>query len=129
MASHNAFREEEDPASNPYLPPATLAPGTALKSVDTNSLVAWEWLRIPYNGVLIVVVILARILLVGTPAQGFWQPVVGGAVLANICFCVGPVAEFYLGLIHFRGPRLRGILFVLGTLFAILLALGSLLSL
>jgi hypothetical protein len=51
-----------------------------------------------------------------------------GAVVANVCFCAGPILEYYLGLAHLRGPWIRGGLFALGSALAILLALGSLMA-
>ena len=86
------------------------------KSDDSAQEVFWAWekLRLIYNAIpaLITVVICGRYL-----AQPlFWEPIIGGAIAANVAFCMGPVAEGYL--VHLGANRrfARYVLFTLGML-------------
>jgi hypothetical protein len=83
--------------------------------------VAWERLRIPYNIVLIAIVVLRRI-------RGDEFDVVSltvGALMANVCFCAGAVMEGYLVMIGLRRNPVRWSVFFVGMLLAVCLAIYS----
>jgi len=85
--------------------------------------VAWERLRIWYNLILMVVVVATAL-----PLRPLWFSdrllfyCIEGAILANICFCVGLVAESYLRIVGWWRDWHRIALFIMGTLLAALLA-------
>ncbi len=94
----------------------------------------WEKLRIPYNLIVGVVgfvgVIVPWILwLLGEPdapdpAVSFRRAAIGVVlygVMANVCYCAGPVVECYLRWLGLRAPRLTAVLFIIGTAFSVLL--------
>jgi hypothetical protein len=85
---------------------------------------AWERLRLVYNGILI-----AETLLIGLfrfRGLAYIDRVFLGAVGANLCFCAGPCFEGYLNL--FGAPRTfaRRFVFVPGMLLAMVMTLGVL---
>ena len=82
----------------------------------------WERLRVPYNAFLFVVV--CSFLAPGHKAPFSFTGLVEYAIAANVCFCAGPVAEMYARLIGFRGTWPRVVLFTLGSLFAVFLAVS-----
>ncbi len=79
----------------------------------------WERLRVVYNALLLAVVLLPT----GQPFR--WpQPteipiLLLGAVLANLCFLAGPVAESYLTWLGARSWLVSGFLFIGGVLISI----------
>jgi hypothetical protein len=90
----------------------------------------WEWLRIAYNAVLAAVVVV--LIVQQHDDEIAWASLAYacavGAVVANLCFFAGPLAEAYL---HWLGARLPGvtvILFSMGTVFAAGLAAVAILS-
>ena len=83
--------------------------------------VKWEKLRIPYNAVLAVVLVLSH-----APRMGmrFIYPLpllvwLIGAVLANMCFLAGPTAEAYLAWLGLKSGIITAALFVVGILISI----------
>jgi len=72
--------------------------------------VAWEKLRLVYNGLLLAVVVAIFRETVVIVAPLF---LILPAILANVCFCAGPVAEGYLCLIQI--PRRFARWFVFGS--------------
>ena len=94
-------------------------------SVRARSIfLAWERLRLIYNGVLVFVVLLLAIQSSASVLLDprFWGTALAGAVMANVCFFAGPVVETYVSWLGFRSTALRTILFVLGTALACILA-------
>jgi len=93
------------------------APDTALEVF-----LAWERLRVMYN------VVLATLVLVGAGndwnAPEFPWQLAYAAFLANVCFCLGPVAEGYLVLLRANRRVARWLVFVPGLLLACGLAAG-----
>lgn len=85
----------------------------------------WERLRLVYNAVLIPwTVFLIAVLpggVTGNPAD-----LIVGAVIANVCFCLGPVVETYLVWLGANAQAARGWLFALGTVFTAVAAWLSL---
>ena len=81
----------------------------------------WEKLRIPYNLILALVLILSHGASMG---WRFLHPFVLliwliGAVLANLCFLTGPVAESYIAWLGLRSRFVTIGLFVGGVLISI----------
>jgi hypothetical protein len=104
------WHEEED------IPRVAKADATDATAV----FIAWERLRLVYNGILAaVVLLLGGGSLVREPR--FWSLLIGGAIGANVCFCAGICAEGYLALLGLPRRETRAVLFVAGTLLAILL--------
>lgn len=96
---------------------------TKLESAHSVFL-AWERLRIIYNAVLTFLV-----LSFGAPFLGeraFWRFTLGAAVLANLCFCFGPVAEGYMSWFGADRRAVRGAIFVFGTMLGCFLTLVAL---
>src|SRR5262249_45571426 len=58
--------------------------------------IAWERLRLLYNAILVVSVLLHLKSLLGLFHASF---LLEAALAANVCFCAGPVAEGYLCLL------------------------------
>jgi hypothetical protein len=86
---------------------------------------AWERLRLVYNAALVLVVMLS----VGPEQEippAFWLFLACQAVLANLCFFAGPLAEWYVGWLGYRSRATRWVLFGAGLLFAVVLAADSL---
>jgi hypothetical protein len=54
----------------------------------------------------------------------FWEQLLLGAFAANVCFCLGPVVEGYLCLVGAPRRVVRWSIFIPGTLFACLVAIG-----
>ena len=111
-------------AINPYAAPqpAEVEP-PADAALALGPFLAWERLRIWYNTVLIVVVVVNVL-----PYRELWFSdrlnyyCIEGAILANICFCVGLVAESYLRIVRWWHDGLRWALFAAGTLLSALVA-------
>jgi hypothetical protein len=89
----------------------------------------WERLRVVYNVVLTAEVAL---LVLGPFRQALRWPNLGSvlvyyALVANLCFCAGPVATAYLHWLGVRGPGVTRTLFALGMILSIGLAAAVLL--
>jgi hypothetical protein len=116
---------------NPYEAPKTpvavhaTAPETSDRT-GSDLLRDWEYRRLWLNGILVVVT-----LVIGVPTnfaileRRFWAMAVQGAIGANICFCVGTVANWYLSRIGFNQRASGLFLFWLGTALATVLAAAS----
>jgi hypothetical protein len=81
----------------------------------------WEKLRIPYNLILALVLILSHGQSMGAR---FFHPLalsiwLTGAVLANLCFFAGPLAEAYIAWLGLRSRVVTVVLFVGGVLISI----------
>ena len=105
-------------------PPDVSAPEVVPDTASAREVfLAWEKLRIVYNGVLVAVVLGASAL---GALQGharwsdvaFRRHLLFAAVVANVLYCTGPVAEGYLALLGSPRRAARGVLFGLGLLFA-----------
>lgn len=85
---------------------------------------AWERLRLLYNAALAAVVLVFD----GSHLSDreFLWFLARAAFGANLCFCLGPVAEGFLALLEANRRHARWAAFVLGLLLACLLAFGSL---
>ena len=87
-------------------------------------LLEWEKLRIGYNVVLAVLVVLQFAATPGDftaePWRFAWTLAVG-AFMANVLFCAGPVVDLYVSLLAGRPTVMRWVLFWPGLIFASLL--------
>ncbi len=113
---------------NPYRSPRVTQVESGAAAGDTAAgrfaelgrvMVTWEKLRVLYNLMGAVPTLLIA----------FWLPVslkrlLLVALFANMCFCLGPLVDGYLTWFGIRHPAVTWILFVLGTLTMLLLALG-----
>jgi len=118
--------------TDPYQAPAAIeeAPGeqpVTLDALARRTFLAWEKLRILYV-LILVVITLAMVAFRGfglVATVEFWLTAVVGAIFANIAFFAGPVVETYVRWLGYRGEVLRLLLFTVGTVFACLLATGT----
>lgn len=102
-------------------------PGPAADESARAVFLAWERLRLWYNAALAALVVLL------VPRGDWADPrfprfLAAAAFGANLCFCLGPVAEGYLSLLGVNRRTARGVVFVPGLLFALLLAFATLFS-
>jgi hypothetical protein len=118
--------------SNPYAPPSSAIQERATKPDDSSEFrhfLRWEKLRLFYNAILLIETFL--ILMSFSPKARLLSsifPCLGLAFLANVCFCLGPVLDGYARWIGLRHGIVTGLIFVLGTLLAILLTFIAVLS-
>jgi hypothetical protein len=75
---------------------------------------SWEWLRLLFNAILIPWTVLLIAVLPGGGTGGPADVFVGGLV-ANVCFCLGPVGETYIVQTGASPQIVRRWLFALGT--------------
>ena len=75
----------------------------------------WEKMRLAYVGILVVFTLLFGFSELGNPL--FWGGSVAGAIIANLCYLLGPIVDTYVSWLGFRSVALRWIMFALGTLF------------
>ena len=118
-------------AINPYQSPTAVQsstlPGKPIDATAKEVFLAWEKLRLPYNIVLLLLTV-GGFGLLGTGTIGpkeLLGNLIGGAVIANVCFCAGPCAEGYLVWIGANRPITRMIVFAVGLALASLLALAE----
>ena len=139
MATYSSSDPFDD--FNPYRPPAekkieanpdsvTDQLLSALAGrVDPQLMFAWEKQRLLYNAVLAVWVVLISFIFGGPEVLlkvEWWFSVIVGAFAANFCYCVGPVAEFYLTILGGPVKPMRLLVFFLGVVCAMMLAAVSL---
>ena len=124
------FRDSDELTGNPYKSPLEVSEaGTDRTNKPLEIMAAWERLRLWYNAVLA-----AEVLLVVVPSPsiylipGFVTFIAEGILGANVCFCVGHVLEYYLGLVGIRGTAVRLGIFIIGMLLAVMLTLFSLIQ-
>jgi hypothetical protein len=113
---------------DPYAPPSsTLHPVVEQKMALRELVLAWEKLRILYNGLLLLPGLLILFTLVTEENIGVIEALVMGgfvAIGANCCFFLGPAAELYLrGLFRKGEPIGRGrwLIFGSGTMLSLML--------
>ena len=121
--------------SNPYSSPLEIEmpkPITQRENVvDFAEIIRrWEWFRILYNlALLLVTLVVAAIVGAFRVPLILLETAVVGAVFANVLFFYGPVADGYLQWMGFRHPAIGKLIFVLGTVLAMLLAATTVASL
>ena len=94
---------------------------SALSNALKPTFLRWEKLRIPYNFILALILILSHAPTMGLsfvylPALFVWLV---GAVLANLLFLAGPLAEAYFAWIGLRSRWITLSLFLGGILISI----------
>ena len=110
---------------NPYQTPvADLSPdvsGSERFADVGRVVVSWEKLRFIYNGVLVLFTLLVVAftwqIQMSRPLQ-VGARILAGAVIANVCFCAGPIVNGYLAWFGFYRRELTLVSFVCGTLFS-----------
>jgi hypothetical protein len=118
--------------ANPYEPPSAPleAKKTESQRYDLRLFLDWEKLRLLYNAILGVETLL--LLMVMPPARGkiiaVGAQLVMACLAANLCYCLGPVLNGYSELIGFRGRAVTIVIFSLGMIVAMFLALLSSIS-
>jgi hypothetical protein len=111
--------------SNPYeTPSANPDPRTTMAYDAMRSIVfSWEKFRLLYNAILLPagLVVLYFAANVGMAIPFILVGAIGTAIAANICFCAGPLAEFYFCALFRREttPTLRKLLFAGGLLISV----------
>lgn len=104
-----------------------------LPSTSRDIFLAWEKLRLIYNGILIPWTLYATLAVwyvkisfgdVDPSDANYWQQwknywiLVGASgIISNVCFLLGPACEVYIAWLGWSPRWLRGTVFVLGTLF------------
>ena len=122
-------------ANNPYDPPtATLAvadsPIEDRFHIVGKTVVAWERLRLIYNTVMgpfVLAVVAFSHTIAARDYIELFAEIVAGGVLANLCYCAGPIIDGYLTWFGFRHRWVTIILFLCGTMLTMLLALAVIL--
>lgn len=117
------------PGDNPFAPPLT-AGDAALPPPDLRPILyQWEKMRLVYNGVLGVWVLLLGSLTLGSLTLGevpltpsLLEELVLCAVIANLCYFAGPLLDVYAAVFLRTQVRMIKVLFPLGTVLAMLLA-------
>jgi len=118
----------EMPLANPYCSPtATLGDGDEAEGSKHEQfgrmLCTWEKLRLYYN----LIGAMPTLLLV-LMRPGLFVELCGCALIANVSYCAGPVANLYLMRMGMRGRAVTYLLFVAGTCLTLLLAGGFVLA-
>lgn len=118
-------------SANPYQAPldaSTLSEHLAGQKAGTESarsvFLAWEALRLVYNGLLAIIVLACAASSLSN--WDFWELLATGVFGANVCFCVGPILEGYVALLGAPRRVVRWLIFVPGMLFACAATLGLL---
>ncbi|MEQ8788641.1 MAG: hypothetical protein RIC55_20190 [Pirellulaceae bacterium] len=115
-------------SENPYEPPevethADRSPG---RTIDFGAVMRrWENLRHIYNGLLTVLVLSVTIAAAPQAFLNpmFWVAVLFGAVIANLCFMIGPAIDAYLLWFRKGHIAISAFMFLAGTLIACWLAI------
>jgi hypothetical protein len=96
-----------------------------------SAFLTWEKFRLAYNLLLSIFVIAASACWFGFDGfqdSEFWWYLVYSALLANVCFCVGPWVEGWLSVAGADREPVRWVLFVSGTVLACGLVLCALMA-
>ena len=126
--------------NDPYAPPASIEdPAADQKPALREIVLAWEKLRLIYNGLLAIPGALVLVMFIQKGGMPVPAAVISAAFVAlgaNACFFLGPLAELYLRGLFRRGEPIgrgrwlifgAGVVFSLGTflLALLILYLGS----
>lgn len=129
--------------NNPYSAPITVTPigdadesnvtdsATSLGLIARETFIAWEKLRLIYNGVLFLFTA-ATVTFFHPELWGlgkFWMLAMFGAIFANLCYFAGPIVDTYVSWLGFRSKAFRQTLFWLGALTGSFLAFVSIAAL
>ncbi len=113
-------------SENLFAPPrATIGiASTSNQSGFFGLFIRWEKYRLIYNGILLIETLSISLLL--TDIRRLIFSLIGYAIIANVCFCGGLVLNGYAWLLGQRSEWVGRILFVLGTLLAMILVIPTL---
>ena len=116
---------------NPYQASATPA-AIALErppSPSDSLLRDWERRRLWFNAILTALtLVLGTLLDFAILKPRFWAITAQGALIANICFCAGPVVTWYLSRLGCNHRATGTFLFWIGTVLSVVLTTAALLS-
>ncbi len=115
-----------DAESNPYRSPDRSAGPEHADEFRSRStfeeigrvMVTWEKLRLIYNGIGLFPTLILVFGAATSPVE-----IAGCAFVANVCYCLGPVLEGYLVWFGVRSRVATAILFLLGTMVMLVLAI------
>ncbi|MGE9270991.1 MAG: hypothetical protein ACQKBU_09345 [Verrucomicrobiales bacterium] len=97
-------------SENPYAPPESVDAARPRQPLALREIVlAWEKLRLIYNGVLLIPGVLILALWVQRLDLPVGAAVVGGMMVglgANVAFLLGPLSELYLRGLFFNGESM-----------------------
>lgn len=104
--------------------PSTTASNSNLMEIARSTFLAWEKLRFLYIGLLGTL----TLLLCGREIVNIeiLMIVIAGAFVANVCYFAGPILETYVSWLGLKGKWFRWMLFTVGTLFTMVLAVAFL---
>lgn len=119
---------------NPYAVSASpIETETRIKPSNDESLLGiarqvfltWEKLRIIYIGILAMFTLLL-VGFSGWPSLSLMIMVMFGAFVANLLYFAGPIVDTYIRWLGYRDSWPRLVMFIVGTIFSLILALGLL---
>ena len=94
--------------------------------VAKRTFLAWEKLRLLYNGILICISVAYALAWSSLFTVEFWLVAVFGGIFCNVCFMLGPFIETYVAWLGFRTYLLRLVFFIAGTLATAVVAIATL---
>ncbi len=114
----------DDEPFDPYRAPETTdLAGDPIAMAELRILGLWERLRLLYNGLLAVEVLILTL----PNASAYWSRprfqefLISSALGANLCFCAGPIVTAYAYWIGLRNRAVAYTLFTLGMLLSMVL--------
>ena len=86
----------------------------------------WELLRVLYNLILLIEgLALTSMYMDRIHPVAYVCGVIAFGLAANLCYCLGPLLEFYLAAFGIRVGRNRYVLFLAGTVFSMVVVLAG----
>ena len=118
------------PTDDPFAPPdAAIGAAPGVPEDFFAAFWRWEKYRLIYNGVLAAETLLALGLRRALPDLTTLGTLAFYAILANVCFCAGPVLNGYFWRFGYRGRWVGLVILAIGTLFAVGMAAVALMFL
>lgn len=127
METDNPFAAPSQPVTPVETSGTSQAAPESLGLIAKRTFIVWEKLRFAYIAILAIVTVVA-LMYCGPIHQhniDFWAAIVFGAVVANLCYFLGPIVETYLTWLGFPSKAVRLAIFSAGTIFAGILAFFS----
>jgi hypothetical protein len=113
-------------ASAPLESPSSVASkNPSLMDIARSVFLAWEKLRVIYVAILCLMT-LALVGMQGRYPLRLWLLIFSGAVVANLAYFAGPIAETYIRWLGYQRTWPRWFLFIGGTLLSLILTVGML---
>ena len=127
MSNENPYSAPiSDPLKSAAVEPAVVS--DSIWPVAKRTFLAWEKLRLVYNGILIFMSVAYALAWSSLFTIEFWLVAIFGAIVCNVCFMLGPILETYIAWLGFRTRELRLVFLTLGTLATAGVALAILTS-